>query len=97
METYAAAKWSVEVLAEWDSINQELMEVRFADSSSSSILHTARIKRAEEKLAASNIKAAAATLIQQLMHDSDRGSVTLEVPGILDVKLTWNERLQTPH
>lgn len=95
VDAYSAAQWCTEALAEWESINQELMEIRFADTNSSSILHKARIKRAEEKLAASNIKAAAATLVQQLMHDSDRGSVTLEVPGILDVKLTWNERLPT--
>lgn len=95
METLSAAKWCEESLAEWDTLITELHEVRFADKSSSSLLHKALVKRAEEKAAAADVKAEVAALVQQLMRHSDRGSLTIEVPEIqLDVKLTWSERLE---
>lgn len=92
-EQIDAAKWCAEILAEWDSLTQELLEVQFSDTSSS-LLHKALVKRTQEKKAISDVKASAAAMVQQLMRDSDRGAVTLELPDVqLNVRLTWNERL----
>ena len=89
LETYAADKWCAETLAEWESVTEELFDVRFSDKDTSSLLHKALVKRTEEKKADVDKKASAATLVQQLMSDTEHGSVTIEVPGLLDVKLTW--------
>lgn len=94
MDTVDAVKWCDESLREWESAFAELIELRFTDEETSSLLRKARIKRAEEKSNAASIKANAATLVQQLMRDVDRGAVALEIPVAgLDVRLTWSERL----
>lgn len=93
MDTVDAAKWCDDTLREWESAFAEVVELRFTGEETSSLLRKARIKRAEEKSAVAAIKANAATLIQQIMRDVDRGAVTLEIPAAgLDVRLTWNER-----
>lgn len=94
MDTVDAVKWCDESLREWESANQEVIELHFTNVETSSLLRKARIKRAEEKLNVAATKANAATLIQQLMRDTDRGAITLEIPvAELDVRLTWNERI----
>lgn len=90
-----AVRWCNEVLAEWESLTKELYELRF-QGTDESVLRKARINRAEKKKAIADIKAGAASMVQQLMTESERGAVTLEIPEVqLDVRLTWNERLQT--
>lgn len=94
-EQIDAAKWCAEILAEWDSLTQELLEVQFSDTSSS-LLHKALVKRTQEKKAISGVKASAAAMMQQLMRDTDKGIITLDIPAIGPVlELTWQERLKS--
>lgn len=94
-ETLSAVEWCNDTLREWESLTKEVLELRFADSDSTgepSILRKARINRAEKKKATADIKASVASMIQDLMHSTERGAVTLEIPAAeLDVRLTWNK------
>lgn len=96
MDAVDAASWCDASLREWEAAYQELVELRFTDAEQSSMLRKARIKRAEEKASMAAIKANAATLVQQLMHDTDRGIITLDIPAMGSVvEVTWHERLST--
>lgn len=96
METYPADKWCEDSLKEYEAQTQELIELRFKTNGEeeSTLLRSARIRRAEKKLAVATIKADAASLVLQLRKATERGDIQIEIPEAqLDVELTWNERL----
>lgn len=90
METIQADKWCDDSLKEFESLTQELMELRFTTQEESTLLRSARIRRAEKKLAIATVKADVASLILQLMKDASKGTIAIEIPeSELDVRLTW--------
>lgn len=98
METLSADKWCNDALREWsealDSYTKFMQSTKAEGESS--LLRSAREKRIKARLDAATTKASLATLVQQVMHDSSRGSATLEVPELqLDLRLTWAERLKS--
>jgi len=94
METLQADKWCDDSLKEWDRTVEEFTAIQNAPKGEgeSTLLRSARKKRASALLATSAVKANVAMLVQQLMHDASRGTITIDVPEAqIDVRLTWND------
>lgn len=93
METLQADEWCANSLHEWEEAVENYTSLMKSPKTEeeSALLRSARIKRAEIKMATAVTKADVAMLIQQLMKDGPRGVVTIEVPEQqLYVRLAWN-------
>lgn len=94
MQIIEADRWCEDSLREYEVTSKELEELRDAPKSEgeSTLLKSARITRAETKVATATIKADVAMLVQQIMAESKRGSIAIDVPEAqLNIKLEWNK------
>jgi len=91
METISADQWCDVVLKEYDEAF-ELLRYPVNGKEESTLLKSARQRRAQMKLATATIKADVAMFVMQLIRDASRGTIIIDVPEAqLDIKLVWNK------
>ena len=70
---------------------QALVEAPKAQGEST-LLRSALARRMEGKVYLARVRADVAALVQQMMFDTSRGTITIDVPEAqIDVRLTWNK------